>query len=449
MLLYVSIIVSAFVVLISFRMFQRSFGTMNVTQYMPFMHLFYFQILVMTIVGAEFLCAGIYGQALKNFGVTKESIQTALFVVWYATLLLSVCLYLFLRNTHEQTRIFWNTRLTQSDTHTDREFLFVCTLLSVFCVVYLYIYDAPIFQFLKGTMGRTLNARVGYGRNFEGSYLIKNVLGESISVLVAYVTYLYYRANRTMYWLVLAVINFLCGVFISGANLSKSGIILFFIPYIFLMVCSGTKLPVLKLMFFGALGLGVLLVMYEIQRGGVDGWKILFDFHQGPIGRILYVQIQGLPTYFMIFPVMHPYTYGKGIALLRFFNLPHIESGRVVATFLEPEGVAAGWVGTANTLYMGDAYANFGWVGVLLSPVLVAFWYAFFYKKLIYDEKTPFNTAVNIIVLYSLTNAYTGGFCSGYIVNTRIIAILLLAGCFYVYKGIRERNYNLRIKVWR
>lgn len=449
MLLYVSILVSAFIVLISFRMFQRSFGTMNVTRYMPFMHLFYFQILVMTIIGAEFLYAGIYGQALKDFGTTRESIRTALFVVWYATLLLAVCLYLFLRNTHEQTRIFWNTGLIKSDTHTDREFLFVCTLVSVFCVVYFCMYDAPIFQLLKGTLGRTLIARVGYVRNFEGSYLIKNVLGESVSVLVAYITYLYYLANKTMYWRVLALVNFFCGIFIAGANLSKSGIVVFLIPYIFLMVCNGRKLPIRKLMFFGALGVGVLIVMYSVQRRDSGGWRILFNFHEGPIGRILYMQIQSLPVYFMVFPAMHPYTWGKGIALLRFFNLPHIEAGRVVATFLEPEGVAAGWVGTANTLYMGDAYANFGWVGVLLSPVLVAFWYAFFYKKLIYDEKTPFNTAVNITVLYSLTNAYTGGFCSGYIVNTRIIAILLLAGCFSIYKNVRQRNYNVGIRVWR
>lgn len=453
MLLCMSIIVTAFVALISFLMFKRAFGTMNITKYMPFMHLFYFQILIMTLIGIEFIYGGIYGQALADFGVTRESITIALFTVWYSTVVLSVALMLFLKNTRNQTAAFWNKPIVTEGLNSDKEFFAICTLVAIFCVFYLYMKEAPIFQLLKGDIGNVLVARVAYNRSFGGSHLIKNVLGESISVLVAYITFLYYRTYKTRYWRFIAIINFYCGLIISGANLSKSGMVMFLIPYIFLFVCSGVRIKLNKLIMLGILCMILLIIMYSVQtKGATGGWKVLLDFRGGPIGRILYIQIQCLPTYFMVFPALHSHTMGRGISLLQYIGLPHIESARVVAEYLEPAGVAAGKVGIANSLYIGDAYANFGWLGVFIAPVIVAGLYAFFYKKLVTCEKTPINVAVNVIILYSLTNAYTGGFCSGYLINTRIIAILLLTACFYAYRCVRMRKYGIvlmKIKAWR
>lgn len=448
-MLYISIIISLMIMFVSFLMFKRAFGTMNITQYMPFMHLFYFQILLMTLIGIEFIYGGIYSDVLKDFGVTKQSIVTALLAVWYSTVAISVVLMVSLRNMKNQTKAFWENPMVKEGLDSEKEFFFVCTLVAVLCVVHLYLNNAPIFQVLKGNMGSVLAARVAYNRNFGGSHLIKNVLGESISVLVAYITYLYYRTYKTGYWRLTAVINFCCGFLISGASLSKSGIVLFIIPYMFLLVCSGEKIQIGKYVKLGILCMFFLVIMYSVQTKGMSGgWRVLLDFRNGPLGRILYVQIQSLPAYFMIFPRLHPFTVGQGISFLQYIGMPHIEAARVVAQYLEPAGVASGRIGVANTLYIGDAYANFGWLGVLLAPVIVACLYAFFYKKLVNSEKTPMNVAVHITILYSLTNAYTGGFCSGYLVNTRIIAILLLMASFYVYRSIRARKHRFSVKVW-
>ena len=86
---YISVIISAAVALISFWMFKYAFGTMNVMKYMPFMHLFYFQIMIMTLIGIEFVCVGIYNPIFDDFGVTDESIALALYSVWYSILILS------------------------------------------------------------------------------------------------------------------------------------------------------------------------------------------------------------------------------------------------------------------------------------------------------------------------------------------------------------------------
>lgn len=447
---YISVIISAAVALISFWMFKYAFGTMNVMKYMPFMHLFYFQIMIMTLIGIEFVCVGIYNPIFDDFGVTDESIALALYSVWYSILILSATLMVSLKNSRKQGKLFWKKPLVLEGLDSEKEFFFICTMIAIFCVIYLYVNQAPIFQMLKGNTGSVLAERVAYNRNFGGSHLIKNVLGESVSVLVAYITYLYYRAYKTKFWRLIAIINFCCGIIISGASLSKSGILTFLIPYIFFMVCSGKKIQIGKYIKMGVAAMMILVIMYSVQtKGASNGWKVLLDFRNGPLGRILYVQMQCLPAYFMIFPQKYPYTWGLGISLLRYMGLPHIEAARVVAEYLEPAGVASGRIGVANTLYIGDAYANFGWLGIFISPVIVACVYAFFYKCLVNREKTPMNVAVNITILYSLTNAYTGGFCSGYLVNTRIIAILLLTACFYVYRAIRMQPCSMRINAWR
>src|SRR5690606_29507918 len=102
-----------------------------------------------------------------------------------------------------------------------------------------------------------------------------------------------------------------------------------------------------------------------------------------------------------------------------------VEAARVVASYIEPIGVQSGTVGVANTIFAADAYANFGILGVIISPIWVAFIFSFFYMRLIKSNKSPINIAYYIFILDNLTTSVTGSFFSAFVINTRIIAAIL------------------------
>ena len=429
-------IMSICILFISFLLFKKAFRTMNVQYYMPHMHMFYYQLVVMCLIGGMLLVGGVRSTTLQEFGVTNESVVLTIFSVWYVMIMIPLCCFIFLKRNNVEARIttYIKKESIVRDTIAVRWFWGIGTLISLFCVGYLYVYDAPIFLYLKGTIGRVLLSRVAYGREFEGSYFIKNVLGQSVAVMISYVTFVYFYLTKKRFWRNLFFIDFACGVIIAGASLSKAGIIVYIIVYIFLLVAMGYKFNIKRIVAWGCPLILLVILAYRVQQGeGFDLKRILFDFHSGPIGRILFMQIQSLPAYFMIFPSSHPFTWGKGIALLRFVGLPHVESARVVAEFLEPTGVEQGWVGVANTLFIGDAFANFGWIGVIISPVLVAFWFSFFYKKWLTSKKEPIKIVGYVMILDNLISSITGGYCAAYIINTKVIVLVCMMVLFEIY----------------
>lgn len=428
-MLAIIILITIIVLFITFLGFKRAFGSLSIETYMPHSHLFYYQIVAMTLVASIVLGSGVRSNLLVRFNITDASVELTLICIWYMLIALSIGLMFFMRNINVRTYItqYSNKELLCAKEEISKLFYVLCSLVAVFCVFYLYSLDAPIFQLLKGNMGSVLTSRVAYGRDFGGSAFIKNILGQHITVAVSYITFLYYRKYKKNFWRNIFVINFICALIISSASLSKAGTVDYLIPYLFLYTMTGKRLRIRTWIPYICVLSFIVLLAYYIQAGGARSyWEVLFDVDEGPIGRIFFVQLQSLPAYFMIFPESCGFLLGKSIPILNYVSNIFVESARIVATYLEPEGVAAGYVGVANTLFLGDAYANFGWIGIIISPFIVAFWFAFFYKKLLFIKKTPENLAGIVMILYSLVSSFTGGFCSGYLFNTQIVTILFL-----------------------
>lgn len=452
MVLLLCILASIVVLIVSYILFKVAFGNMSIKYYMPHTHMFFYQLVAMCLMGSLLLVGGVRNSVLANFNITEVSAIKTIGVVWYSMLMISAFCCIFMKKTRKTMKnkvIYYSqAELICKDTAFIRLFWGIGTLITVFCLVYLWHYDAPIFSLIKGTIGRTLSARVSYSRDFEGSYFVKNILGGTVSILVSYVTFIYCCKVKKRYWRILFAVNFVGGICISGASLSKSGILAYLIVYIFLFVMMGKKMNMKKCIMIGVTAVLILLLAYYIQLRDVHMlFKNIFDFHSGPLGRILFMQISALPAYFMIFPSMHPFTGGRGVALLRFLGLSHIESGRVVAGFLEPQGVANGWVGTNNTFLAGDAYANFGWIGVAIAPVFVAFWISLFYRKMMFQQKEPIYLVCYVMILDNLVNGVTGGFCSVYLINTKVITISIFLLLYKIYRRIViQKGYHEGVK---
>ena len=95
-------------------------------------------------------------------------------------------------------------------------------------------------------------------------------------------------------------------------------------------------------------------------------WKS-FSYNSGITGRILISQVSSLYQHFEIFPSDHPFIGFSSLS--KVLPLSHFSdrSGRIVLETTTPGFADLG--GVYNTLFIGEAYANFGWWGVFNTPV--------------------------------------------------------------------------------
>lgn len=425
------LIISILIVFFSFNLFKVAFGNMQITRYMPHTHLWLIQLVSMSLIGINFMIFGYRSTTIELFDLNIKYIYIATFCIWYIMLAIPFGVIFINRKYQIKSKHFLLTYFEQ-DIVIDKSnivklYFLLWTTLSIAVVIYLCHFKVPLYLAIKGDISSLLVSRVNYTRSFEGSYFIKNVIGETCIVITSYVIFIYYYKSKLRYWKMLFLINFFCAAFISGADMSKSGLALYILPYVYIFVIIQGKISIKKFVKYIAILMVLLLLIYtqQLKNTGLNWWEILFDFERGPIGRIFNIQIQSFPTYFQIFPKIFNFTYGKGIALIRFFGVENIESARIVASVLEPNGVNGGWVGVANSLFLGDAYANFGIIGVIISPFIVSIWFCFFYHKMEKSPKTPINIGVYIVILNNLVNSITGGFCSAYLINTKMISCII------------------------
>lgn len=441
----ICIVISILVVCISFFIFKATFGNMNIKYYLPHMHLFYYQMVAMCMVGGVLMYCGVRSTVHNRFGLSDHSVWLAMLSIWYVFLSVPLFIFIFMRrwgrDKRDSIKIYIEQDVKVDDSHIMRMFGIACTLFCVVCVAYMYYVRAPIFQLIDGSIDNVLVARVAYTRTFTGSQLVKNIFCETLAVLVSYVMFVFAFKLKKKFWISLACVCCVCGILISGASLSKSGMVVYLIPFVFLLVLCGCKISLGKYTKLGIVIMVMVLYFYVVQTGGsVSVHTLLTDFWAGPIGRVFIGQIHGLPAYFMIFPSQYEHILFSGIPIVRFFGMEYVQSARVAATFLEPVGVTQGWVGVSNTLFVGDAYACFGWIGLILSPIIVGWWIAFFYKKMYSSEKNPVYMVAYICILDKLVSGFTGGFCSSYLINTQIIAIVLFIFLYNVFLKTTKRK---------
>lgn len=126
------------------------------------------------------------------------------------------------------------------------------------------------------------------------------------------------------------------------------------------------------LRFYEGLGIIVLLLGLFILFKGADGGMVLIL--QQITERLLFSQLIGMYQAFQIFPVQHEFIgfASTGKVIHEILGLPALDSyGLLMMRIYNPEGVKLGLAGHLTTIFMGEAWANFGMFGVIFAPLWV------------------------------------------------------------------------------
>lgn len=301
-------------------------------------------------------------------------------------------------------------------------FLALCLVFQVGFLVF-FLKEFPLIQLLSGNTGLSATAtRVLFSRSggIKSKLLMQMI--DVVFPIVSYISLSDYLMSKSNTKGLLFFSFFILTFFSKLLPLAKGPAAGYVISIICLWsFCSSKKIQPKKLFQIGLLIALTVLFMYQISFD----YERISDTFLSIIDRIFLVQYASLPLHFKIFPEFVPFANGLSATIFKWMGFEHIEVSREVMAFMFPRQVAENTLGTANTLFVGDAYGNFGVLGVVFSPIIVAFW-IFLSTEFLNKSKNSIDVAFSFYLLWMFVNSFNGGFMAAFVFNVRLLVIIAL-----------------------
>lgn len=430
--------ISLFTLILSFFLFRRAAGTLNVFEPNMISYIFYYNMIIQTFISSILIILKADGNHYVISQVSNDARLYGWLSVNYMMISMPIGMLIskmaFSNNTSIRARV-----VSYSAREIDISFIgykslkysiwvfTVISIISCFYVFYIIGYF-PFFKIFDVSALRASELRIISGREFSGNVYIKNFFALLMMPILSYVWVFYYFRTKNALDLLVALFCFILSLSILYYDFSKSPMLSYILSFIFVYFYGKGKVN--KAVLITAVSVVILLVFILYSYNGLAS-NGFFNYNTGPIGRILLGQSSGLYMMLNIFPDDYSFI---GVASLsellsNVFGFEYLDrAGRTAMIAFNPKAVEAGTAGVMNTIYIGEAWANFGVVGLILAPIWVGFIIQTLYIYFLKSPKTPLHLA--FFVSFSLGGAVTGGF-NDYIYNPSILLSLFFA--FSVY----------------
>ena len=437
------IISSACVLLLSFYIFRYTAGSMSLYKLNMISYNYYVQLIIYSFIGATLVALDLSDHYVINRFPNHDFRLMIWGIIAYAILSTGIGMMLFqksffhisnklIRKSLLNYHLEWQRNTSQHDFY----ILLTFSLIAMTGVAYTYycLEKLPWLYFLIGAVNEAAEARIQAGRHFAGIEYIKNILALGLTPILCYVAYCYKLRYKDIRFKALFCILFISSVMILIYNSEKAPILMFFIGFLMLDVLLKGRIKRSYFIATGGLVFALVIGMYMLLGTDAD---VFLSINSGPLGRIFQSQVEGMYVHFYIFPDIYPFLDGAGlpgsIATLLGFD-KHLDSARIAMEYMRPAAIANDTAGVINTLFVGEAWANFGWIGVTIAPFIVGVYWNFLYVIFThYLPKHPF-----FMGLYAYTCLHfplTGGFISLFI-NPGYWGLAILIVAMYRMRNI-------------
>lgn len=197
------------------------------------------------------------------------------------------------------------------------------------------------------------------------------------------------------------------GIFVNTLTLEKSPLATIFLIIVAFFFLQSKKLSLWKIVSMLLVVLsGPILITYFIFYGREDIFRFIYITY---FERLIIIPSQVLFYYFEYFPEKHDFLLGRSSQLFSWISQ--------FGTFPVANYVAKIWwqdpftTGSANANYLGNFWADFGYLGTLLSTPVIGFVSYLFYWKLLDVSNYSMNIVYVIISTVTLP-VFTFGFFS-------------------------------------
>lgn len=447
MYLFLAIII----LLLSGYWFRQAAGTISIYKPNMMSWIYYYEFILLTLIGAVLVVYQVDHHYMINKLTDENSRVIGFYAILYTLVFFPLGMKLANFLFHEKRVDLLFERYTTSPIQYEKKYndynirllLLLLSGISVFSVIYvLYMLgDIPLLRFFRPSeFFNFAEFRIEASKNFQGNEYIRNLFALSLTPILSYVAYGYKLRDKTLFSRIWFYVMLLFTVLILTYNFEKAPILFYLLGFVFYQVYWKGSISK-KMIVISFLGLLVLIVaMYTIlMLGNNIDFTILFNYNSGILGRLLLSQGAGTFLSFDIFPDIHPYIGFSSVSefISNVFDLEYSEkSSRVIMEQINPNGVKMGLAGVVNSLFIAEAWANFGICGVIVAPLYVGFLIQSLYLFFLKSKKTPFLLA--LFVSFSIKGSITGGFNS-YFYNINLFFLL------FVFLGVYGLAFCIKL----
>ncbi len=418
---------------ISLFLFRKAAGTLHIGKINMISYTMYLFIL-QTYLGASMMYLGDLNHYTMKYIMDSSKYDITFYCVLLTAILFPLSTFLMFRifriDIRERYREFLEKPV---EIKSENVMFWLISAGGFVCCVVLLIYILKIGYF---PLLRLLRAPEGFDFGVErqrissiviiNSYVTNIIIGLGIPLL-SYMAFAYALVlKRKFWWWALSFVLIGSSIVSVTMDFEKSPVVfyLFVLLLIIMYVRGGLKTPTVVL--FGVAAAMVIVFIYVQQ--GYD-FSSSSNFYNGPVGRTLFTQVGTLAMHFDLFPAVFPFLWGRSLSptAMALFGVEgsYVRSAKLVMDYYGSEKVYDGTGGVMNALFIGEAYANFGYVGMILSIIYMGILFGLLLYLFTRIRKNPYNLGIIALLTSRLAQATQGGF-TDFIYNFQTILLLLL-----------------------
>lgn len=440
--------------IVSTLLFRYASGTMALGK-LNMVSYSYYLIMLQAYIGCFLVNCGLDKHYTLYYLLDRHSINTATNVLWVLMLLLPLTILAVCRafrfDPQKEYAEYLNSEIAdKDDAFLNKVFAVIVILQAVVLMAFIYkIGYLPIVKLIHH------GAEFDFGTErirmqsitILGSGIITNLVIKLGIPLVSYIVCAYAYINKSKKWILLAIPSFCMGIIVKTIDFSKSPLIFYFLVFILIYIYStknGIKDRVV--IAFGSVMLLLLVAIYYLQ-----GFIVALDIYNGILGRTLFTQFGTLCYHFDLFPKEFPFLAGRSLfpTILKLLGMDpslHLRSARLVMSFYGIEHLYDGTAGVMSALFVGEAYANWGMIGAVISIIWVAVYISLFFVLIIRAKKSPVSIAFLAYMTQTIGNMIQGGIAD-FVYSSTVLITLAFCLLLMNYKKILSLKGNAdRIK---
>ncbi|MEC2077866.1 O-antigen polymerase [Metabacillus fastidiosus] len=438
------IVIWLIVAVISFILFKKSAGTMTLLKPNILSIVFYYSLFISSFIGSLLIALNIDKHYMIDLLADDRFRTIGFFAICFVMIMLPLSMLFVTRLIGFNPEKEFNDYISapvQIDNDKMIYLIFVgftgLSCLSILYTVY-YLQSIPILELLRGS-SNLAELRIDAARGFEGNTLIRNIFAIGLTPLLSMITFIYSYKTRQLRWIFLFFITTGGAVFIQIYDLSKGPIFFYLLMFILLLLYLNIiKLNWRRIAILGGAGIAAIVVMYVFIQG-VEDIDQFFDYNRGPIGRLILTQIAGFYFHLELFTDRMPLLLGQSLpsSITGLYDIEQVRSARLAMEVYFPTRVEEGTAGVLNTLFAGEAFANFGYIGMIIGTVYVGVFIQLVYIAFLRIPKNPLFIALFIYFTVNIPRVVIGGF-TDFLLNILWIAlIIILTSPFILLKVYR------------
>lgn len=432
------VIICAASITLGILAFQKSAGSLNPCK-INIISLTFYYLLLQSVLGATLVLLGFtkHYTILRLANATKYT-EIGAFTVLIMFVTFPLIILAFLKMFKVNAKKEYEGYLTKKPEIHNSTICFAIVLASsIVCSFLLFfllfkIGYIPIINLIcNRNMDFAIERAHNVGLTILGIEQIKNVMVLFAIPLLSYIAFSFSLCTREIRWVIITFILVVESIIVKTYDFSKAPLVLYFavIFLIYLMYKGGINYRILLYI------LSFLLILLVAAYRLIGFNKSFFDIYNGILGRTFFTEFGILCMHLEVFTDYIAKLGGRSLypTVLTLLGLnpgSHIRSSQVVMEVYNPEGVHDGVAGVMNTLYIGEAYANWGIIGIIFSVIWVAFLITSVFVVFIKLKKTPISIAYFAAITQQLTSCLQGGFVD-YIYNANIIMTMLSFAILY------------------